>query len=327
MSDKEKKLTGARKIIKDCLDTQPGEKVLVLTDTETKSIGDLIARAAYEVTDKVILAIITPRKGHGYSPPKRIVPAMLDSDVIAMPLKFSMTHAEAINKARSKGARIASMGDFNESMLEEGGIEAEFLNIKETVDKIASIFENGKKVTVTTSKGTNIRMDIQNRRGQSEPGLAHEKGKLCSPPNIEANISPVEGSAKGTIIVDGSIPHPDLGVINNPINISVKEGKIIDIDETNNQAKILKTLLCDMEDPNIYNIAELGIGLNPSSEICGNMLEDESAAGTCHIGIGDNTSFGGEVKAKSHIDLILKEATVKVDEIVIQKNGNLKIKD
>lgn len=326
MIEKVKKLAGARKIVKDCLNTKPGEKVLVLTDTEKKSIGEIIATVSYEITDKVIMAVINPRKAHGEEPPTRLVSTMIDSDVVIMPLCFSMTHAKATEKARRNGARIASMGDYNESMLKQGGLEADFLSIKKSVDEIASIFENGKKATVTTSKGTKITMDIEGRRGQAEPGIAHEEGNLCCPPNIEANVSPIEGNSEGTIVVDGSIPHPSLNVISEPITITVEKGNISDIKENNAQAKTLKQLLEDMEDPNIYNIAELGIGLNPKSDICGSMLEDEGVAGTCHIGIGDNTSFGGNIKAKSHIDLVIRDATLEVDGKTIQKNGNLKIK-
>lgn len=323
MIENVEKLAGARKLINECLNTQPEEKVLIITDTHTKSVGEIISTVAYEVTDKVILIVISPRNGHGEGPPEIIESAMIDSDVLIMPLKFSMTHAKATEKARSNGVRVASMGDFNESMLEKGGIEANFTAIKDNVNKIASIFQQGEEVKVTTSKGTDLTMDIKGRRGQSEPGMAVEPGELCSPPNIEANISPVEGSTEGTIIVDGSIPHPSLGVLNEDINLSVKEGKIEKFQNRSSQAKVLKTLLKDLNDSKIYNIAELGIGLNPTAEICGNMLEDEGVAGTCHIGIGDNTSFGGKVNAKNHIDLIIKNATVKVDGKSILENGEL----
>ncbi|MFW6176060.1 MAG: aminopeptidase [Thermoplasmatota archaeon] len=322
-----KKLAGARKIVNECLDTQPGEKVFVLTDLNKKRIGEIVAAAAYEVTDDVIMAVITPRELHGEDPPARIVPAMIESDIIIMPLSFSMTHAEATDKARKNGARVVSMGDFTESMLEEGGIEADFLDIKNTVEKIASIFNKGKKATVITSKGTKLEMDIEGRPGASEPGVSLKPGNICSTPNIEANVGPLEGTTEGIIVVDGSIPHPSLGVIKQPIKVTVENGEITKIHdtETNPQAKTFEKMLENMDDPNIYNIAELGIGLNPSSNICGSMLEDEGVAGTCHIGIGDNRSFEGNVKAKSHIDLVLRDATIKIDGKFIQENGELKL--
>ncbi len=325
MIEEVKKLEGARKIVKECLNTRPDEKVLVLTDFETKQVGELVATAAYEITDEVILAVINPREMHGEEPPARLVPTMVESDVIIMPLSFSMTHAEATEKARDNGARVVSMGDFDESMLEEGGIEADFIDIKSTVEQIADIFEKGNIAKVKTGKGTDLSMNIEGRPGFSEPGVSLDPGSICSTPNIEANVGPLEGTTEGKIVVDGSIPHPSLGVIKRPIKIDIEEGKIVDIQDKdeNPQAKALADLLKGMDDPDIYNIAELGIGLNPSSDICGSMLEDEGVAGTCHIGIGDNTSFEGDIEAKSHIDLVLRDATIEIDGKIVQKEGEL----
>jgi leucyl aminopeptidase (aminopeptidase T) len=78
-----------------------------------------------------------------------------------------------------------------------------------------------------------------------------------------------------------------------------------------------------MDDSNIYNVAELGIGLNPCSENTGSMMEDEGAFSACNISIGDNTSFGGLVKAKSHIDLIMRDSTITIDNELLQKDGKL----
>lgn len=319
-----KKLEGAHKIIKVCAKVQPHEKVLILTDTKTVRVGELVAIAALEITEDTVLAVFTPRNAHGEEPPSHIASAMRDADVVVMPLTYSMTHASATKEARKNGARIVSMGDFNVRMLENGGIEADFLEIAKVVDQVAEVFTRGKKVRVTTRQGTRLRIDISGRSGHSEPGFSHKPGSISSPPNIEANVGPLEGSTEGTLIVDGSIPHPALGVVTKPISITVREGKVVEIDG-GIQAEKLHCILGNMEDPNMYNIAELGIGLNPCSVISGSMLEDEGAYGTCHIGIGDNTSFGGSVKAKSHIDLIIRDPTIEIDGTTVQENGELKM--
>jgi len=319
-----KRLEGAHKIIKVCANLQPDEKVLILTDTKTVRVGELVAIAALGITEDTVLAVFTPRNAHGEEPPSHIASAMRDADVIFMPLTYSMTHASATKEARKNGARIVSMGDFNVHMLEDGGIKADFLAIAKVVDQVAEAFTRGKKVRVATRQGTELRIDISGRSGHSEPGFSHKPGSISSPPNIEANVGPLEGSTEGTLIVDGSIPHPTLGVIIEPISVTVKKGKVVEIDG-GIQAEKLRCLLSHMEDRNMYNVAELGIGLNPCSVISGSMLEDEGACGTCHIGIGDNTSFEGSVKAKSHIDLIIREPTIEIDGTIIQENGELKI--
>jgi len=316
------KMKGAERIVKICANVKPDEKVLVVTDTKTFRVGELVAMAALQVSENTVLAMMTPRSGHGAEPPSHIAAAMAEADVIFMPLKFSMTHAAATQEARRRGARVLSMGDYNERMLEEGGIHADFLKIAKVVSRVTEQFTRGKIAEVTAVGGTKLKMDITGRKGSSELGFTHQRGGFAGPPNIEANVGPLEGSTDGTIVVDGSIPWPGLGVITDPIRITVCEGKITEIDG-GEQAKILNRALSDMDDPWIYNIAELGIGLNPLSTITGSMMEDEGTYGTCHIGIGTNTSFGGTVKAKSHIDLVIRESTIVIDGKPLQERGEL----
>jgi leucyl aminopeptidase (aminopeptidase T) len=319
-----KKLAGAFKIVKTCANVQPHEKVLVLTDTETLRVGELVAMAALQIAPDTVLAVIIPRARHGGEPPVHIASAMNKADVLIMPLKFSMTHAEATTEARKLGARVLSLGDYNEGMLAKGGIEADFLKNEKVVRGVAEILGRGKKAEVTTPRGTKITMDISGRRGFCEPGFAYEPGSIAGPPNVEANVGPLEGTAEGVLVVDGSILHPDLGVILDPIRIALQGGNITEI-QGGNQADIFRRLLSSMNDSGTYNIAELGIGLNPCSVVSGSMLEDEGAYGTCHIGIGDNTSFDGTVKATSHIDLVMRKPTIVIDGDTIQKDGELTV--
>jgi leucyl aminopeptidase (aminopeptidase T) len=56
----------------------------------------------------------------------------------------------------------------------------------------------------------------------------------------------------------------------------------------------------------------------------GNVLEDEKVLGTCHIAFGDNSTFGGKVRAGIHVDGILLRPTIKLDGKILMKNGQLK---
>jgi leucyl aminopeptidase (aminopeptidase T) len=318
-----KKLSGATKLVRMCADVKPHEKVLVLTDTETLRVGELVATAAFQATTDTALAVIAPRREHGAEPPAHIAPAMAAADVVLMPLKFSMTYATACKTAREAGARVLTLGDFNARMLQEGGIEADFAQLADVVRQVAAALDRGQTAEITTPAGTRLTMDISGRKGYAQTGMAHRPGSIAGPPNVESNVGPLEGSADGICVVDGSIPHPALRVIAEPIQLTVEKGLIRKI-EGGRQAEVLEDMLKGMNDPNMYNVAELGIGLNPCSSITGNMMEDEGAYGNCHIGIGDNSAFGGSVKAKSHIDLVMRTPTIFIDGVTFQENGELK---
>ena len=72
------------------------------------------------------------------------------------------------------------------------------------------------------------------------------------------------------------------------------------------------------------NLAEFGIGTNPKAKLIGNVLEDEKVLGTCHIALGDNSTFGGRVNAGIHVDGIIKHPTIKLDGKIVMREGELK---
>ena len=140
-----------------------------------------------------------------------------------------------------------------------------------------------------------------------------DKPGFTAVPNIEANISPVEGSAQGLLVVDGSIPYSGIGVIREPIVCRIEEGFVVEI-EGGEQAAFLNSLLARQHDRYVYNIAQFAIGLNPECrQFTGEMLNDEGVNGTIHIGIGTSANLGGTVQAKTHFDAIIQSPTVWLD--------------
>jgi leucyl aminopeptidase (aminopeptidase T) len=111
-----------------------------------------------------------------------------------------------------------------------------------------------------------------------------EPGQFSTVPTIEANFSPVEGSARGIIVADASIPYLGIGVLWEPVRALVEDGFITQI-SGGAQARVLSRNLAEQQDANVYNVAELGVGLNPKARLCGPMLEDEGVLGG-HVGCG-----------------------------------------
>ena len=92
------------------------------------------------------------------------------------------------------------------------------------------------------------------------------------------------------MVVDGSILAPGINLLNEPVTMTVRNGFVVDI-RGGEQATRFADILRNAKDPNVYNIAELGIGMNPKAELRGSMVEDEGCMGTIHIAVGTNTSF------------------------------------
>ena len=78
------------------------------------------------------------------------------------------------------------------------------------------------------------------------------------------------------------------------------------------------------KDSRIYIAGEFGIGLNSYSDCVGNCyIEDESAYGTFHIGLGRNLALGGVQNAKGHFDLVCLNPDIYADNRQIMQYGKI----
>lgn len=310
---------GARKLLTVCTHTRPDETVVIVTDPETRAVAEPLTAATSELGAEPIMCIMPTRGAHGQEPPAPVVAALAMADVFFTPVKVSITHTQAVRDAAAAGARGLVMTGFVPEMLIHGGIEADFPSQAAICRRLAAVFEAGSQVHLTTPAGTDLRLDATGRRGNALTGIV-QPGQFSTVPTIEANFSPVEGSADGVIVADASIPYLGIGLLETPVRAVVRGGRITHI-EGGAQAELLRQDLADREDPNVYNIAELGVGLNPKARLCGIMLEDEGVLGVVHIGIGTNITLGGTVRAKVHYDLLMHAPTLRVDRDIILENG------
>ena len=105
-----------------------------------------------------------------------------------------------------------------------------------------------------------------------------------------------------------------------PLSVTLADGRAIDADGEAAE-RLLDTL--DTGGPTGRLIAELGIGTNPQATLTGNILEDEKAVGTAHLAFGTSASFGGTNLSTVHIDGVLLQPTVELDERPLIQNGEL----
>jgi leucyl aminopeptidase (aminopeptidase T) len=161
-------------------------------------------------------------------------------------------------------------------------------------------------------------MSIEGRNGIADTGLLTERGAFGNLPAGEAFLAPVEGTAAGTIVVDGSVG--DSGALTDPITLVVSAGYVTEIrgDASGGLEKLLQPHGRDA-----YSIAELGIGTNDRARIVGNVLEDEKVLGTVHIAMGNNAFMGGKVNVPSHHDAVLRRPDLLIDGTAIMRAGEI----
>lgn len=310
--------TAAKIVISDCMGVKPGEKVVVVADTLLHNLGKVLFEAAVNARAEAQLMIMIPRESNAEEPPAPVAAALLEADVALLVTSKSLSHTKARKEANDKGTRIASLPGLTSQVMARtlsSGYEA----IADRCVLYAEKLTQGNEVTITTELGTNLTFSIADRLGVADTGLLRERGMFGNLPAGEAYIAPVEGTAKGTLIIDGSMAA--IGLIDEPISIKVENGMAMEISGGKEAEKLNQ--LMEKHGTKARNIAELGIGLNPKALITGIVIEDEKAEGTIHIALGDNSTFGGQVEVDSHLDGVIKNPTVTIDGEVVIEQGKL----
>ncbi len=307
--------------VRDCMAVKKNEKVLIITDEIKREIGYSLFENTKRLGHKALLLEMPSGKINGEEPPAEVAEMMGKFDVVLIPTAKSVTHTDARRKASAKGVRVATFpGITREIMIR--GMNADYNAISKRSLKLKKIMEKAKHVKITAPAGTDIEFDITGRTAIASKGLYHKKGESGNLPTGETFNAPVEGSANGLFVVDGSFA--GLGLIGNVnIRVEVKDGFATKI-TGGNAAKKLNAML-DKVGKNARNIAEFGIGTNDSARLSGILLEDEKVMGTVHLALGNNVTMGGSVNVPIHVDGVIKKPTVYLDGKLLMKDGKLLI--
>ena len=305
--------------IRDCMGAKKDEKILVITDELKREIGLSLYENAIRMGYESLLVEMKSGKINGEEPSPVVAELMQKFDVVLCPTAKSLTHTDARRNASAKGVRIATFpGITNEVMIR--GMNADYKSISKRTVILQEILESGNKIHVTAPIGTDITFSIAGRKAYASKGLFHASGESGNLPTGEAFLAPVEGTAKGVFVVDGSMA--GLGLIKNAnIRIEVENGYATKI--TGGVLAKKLNLMLDEVGKEARNIAEFGIGTNDSAKLSGVLLEDEKVMGTIHIALGNNVSMGGSVNVPIHLDGVVKKPTVWMDGKLLMRDGKL----
>lgn len=314
--------TACNVLLTTCSDSKQDEHLLFVTDPTSLEVAQAMWHAAKDYPNKTMV-MMDERTMHGQDPNRVVAEAMAKADVIFGVTKFSLFHSQARRNAVARGARFVNMVDYNIKMLEQGGLYADFIEQGKVCARMGDAMV-GETVTVTTPKGTYFTAGVKGRPTVPQYARSLEPGASSSPPDIECAIGAIEGTANGVVYVDGSIPHPELGLITDEIKLTIENSVITSI-TGGRQAQVLKKVMAGFNDEKVYWVGEIGVGLNPMCELNGRMLEDEGCAGTMHFGFGSNTGFHGTVESAYHLDMVFREPTLTVDGRTLLKDGKVTV--
>jgi 2,5-dihydroxypyridine 5,6-dioxygenase len=305
------KLKNARKVVALLGAAKPEHQVLVLSDHHTRHNVEPLAIALNEVGAAYHLMEIEGSARHGKQLSPIVAEAMKKADLVIGLTRANIAHTEARQAATHAGAGVIVLPESHqEDFFLAEGWEADFVALRPEIESLARSLTRARVARVRSADGTDVTMSIEGRRGRSLHGFANTvdiSAGYC----LEASLAPVEGTAEGVIVVNASIPGVSL-IRNEPVRIIMEKGMAVSI-EGGAEARMFRELLKSFNDPLVYNLGELGVGMNPKCVLDGTMMSDESVYGSIQLALGTSAYIGGTVRAAAHYDTILTDATLELD--------------
>ena len=300
-------------VVRRCLAIREGEDVVVVVDEPLQSLGEKLRRAAQRAGADAVLTVMAPRPTDGSEPPAPVAEALAACDVFIAPASRSLSHTLARKRASERGARGATMPHVTADMLARL-MAIDFDRLRARCHAVADLLDRGEEARVSCPRGSDLRLDLRGRHGIADDGDLSAPGAFGNLPCGEGFIAPAGG--EGTMVARSLAA---IGLTHgHPARLTVDGGHLAQA--TGPEGEQLLGILREHGDAGT-NLAELGVGTNDRATLTGNVLEDEKILGTIHVAFGASIAIGGTVSVPIHLDCVVTEASLTVDDTRVLDEG------
>lgn len=315
-----------RKLIRDVIQPQPGEVVLVMTDLPHGNQADNEPwrsrremagewRAAFEsLADEMGLEVLPvlsypatgnhnsqlPETGEMGGKQVQLGEILPGANIVVALTEFSAT-APLIEYSQLLPAfRAVSMPMVHAGMMKTA-MAADYLEVARKCNLLQKALDGATRAELVFSTGDELTIDLRHRIAKLDDGQLpadKKEERVINLPSGEVYIAPYEGELPGQ-------PSLTMGVI--PV---IFNGELLTVEVQNNHLDDISgdkpTAISEMQrwlntDDARHDLAELGLGCNDQAIVTGNMLEDEKVLGV-HLAFGRSDHIGGVVGADDFSD-------------------------
>lgn len=304
-------------VLKQCADLR-AEDVLIVSDLEYEGmVVDALRSAATRFGARPIVLMIDTDALTSGSVPKSVLASMKNTDLVLLCTRVLLP--QRIRKeAVEAGARLISMSGVSSEIVKRC-FDINYDKLSRATRLLAETFQSAREATISTERGTELSVQLAGRKSTYLDGIARTKGQLSVLPAGVVAVAPLEGTAKGTIVIDGSIA--DIGILEFPVKCVVENGQIVDV-KGGREARRFRALLSKDTSAGLC-VAEIGGGTNPKAKYSGNLLEDERVYASGHVGFGRNSHIGGTIESTVHMDTTMKRPRICVDGKEVVSSGRI----
>ncbi|HWK60165.1 MAG TPA: 2,5-dihydroxypyridine 5,6-dioxygenase [Eoetvoesiella sp.] len=320
---------------------EAGQSVTILTSSathpQTLSAAMIATQSLGAVVNRLDLPPVNAEKALSRDPlaylgttpltgNRPAIAALKESDLVLdlMTLLFSPEQHEILKS----GTKILLAVEPPEILVRTVPTEADRARVKAAAARIGA----AKEMSVVSEAGTDLRCPLGQFPVISEYGFVDEPGRWDHWPSGFALTFPDEGGANGRIVIDvGDILLPQKSYTTSRIALTVENGYATRI-EGGVDAALLRDYMASFNDPEGYAISHIGWGLQPRCHWSALSLYDREQTigmdarafeGNFLFSLGPNNEAGGSRTTACHIDIPLRNCTVRLDGEDMVRNGKV----
>ncbi len=326
----------ARYLTQVCLNPQAGERAVVVANPHPEV--EETARAFQEVLDRAgvrVRFLLQSIRGSDAPMDDAVTEALYEEPDLIVCLTFNKlgydprAHAAPLQVGARSYHHILqylifgkghSRGFWSPTVRREDLIRAaqiDWEGLRHEAARLKAILDQTEEVHIRNQAGTDLSFQTRGRLAFADDGDFREPGRGGNMPAGEVFLSPINGSARGRLAVDGSMVFRDGSeILDSPLILDFADGFFVSAD-----GPAATRLLRDLETAahnekseaarrNCRHLGEFGVGIFDGPALCGRVLVDEKKRGTCHLAIGSN--YDGDAPAPIHYDGVLQRPTVDV---------------
>jgi leucyl aminopeptidase (aminopeptidase T) len=310
-----------------CLAVAPGERLAVVVDEPLIEAGLRVCAAANEIGAQVSMSVLPDSSRPIAMEDAPFVASLSEVDAVLLWLAGTTTaefgtHRHPIyQRAQTLGTRVAFGAEIDDDVLRYE-MSADYEAMRMLCAAMAARLETRRHVRVTTPAGTDCTFDLEGRSWLIDDGRIDSPSAFGNLPGGEVYIAPVRTGADGVCVIDCSIAVEGLGILEHPIELTFREGRIVDVAGGFEAERVREVIEQAGSGGDV--VAELGIGTNDQARLTGRIITDEKVLGTAHVAFGHNRgSYGGDNEATIHIDGVMADASIWVDGELAIERGRL----
>jgi 2,5-dihydroxypyridine 5,6-dioxygenase len=211
-------------------------------------------------------------------------------------------------------------------------------DLRRRVEFGGGLLAGARELRFTSPHGTDIRYGLSQYPVLTEYGYTDEPGRWDHWPSgflfTQGNDEEIDGKV---VLMPGDIIAAFRRYVQSPIKLTVKRGKVVDIDGDGLDAPLMRSYIESYSDDRAYAVSHIGWGLNERANwhhaAASRELDAEIGMnglafyGNVLFSLGPNTELGGKNDTACHLDMPMRNCSLFLDGKPIVENGKIVVEE